>query len=103
MDLYKRLKSMLITEYQYASLRYQCQKIINNPMLRGDFILPLLISTFIFEVLCDTNVISTVLHGQSIVLAPNLKRQQTDSSLGYQCALITLGEIFFFAIKIILK
>ncbi|XP_047136494.1 zinc finger SWIM domain-containing protein 8 isoform X1 [Hydra vulgaris] len=91
MDLYKRLKSMSINEYQYASLRYQCQKIINNPMLRGDFILPLLISTFIFEILCDINVTSTVLYGQPVILAPGLKRQNSDSILGYQCALITLG------------
>ena len=49
-ELYKRLKSMLITEDKLTFIRYQARKLLTKPMLRGDIVLPYVVAIFIFEV-----------------------------------------------------
>ena len=83
---------MVLTDEHLAFIRYQSRKLIASPMLRGDGVLPLIMATFLFEVLCEENVTSSVLLGQNIRLSANAGRMDDDEKVGYKCALVSLGK-----------
>ena len=91
-ELYKRLKDMLITEERLSFIRYQARKLLVKPMLRGDIVLPYIVAIYIFEVLCNENITNCLYSGQNISFASMLQRTKEDELLGYQCALVTLGN-----------
>ena len=61
MALYQKLTNILISDEHLAFIRFQGRKLLASPYLRGDAVLPLIIATYIFEVLCKEHVQSTVL------------------------------------------
>ena len=91
MSLYEKLRSMTLHEEHIAFIRYKAHQIVQNPSLRGDAVVPLIIATYIFEVLCDANVSSTVLKGPPIQCA--CKRSAEDKAIGYKCALSAIGKL----------
>ena len=50
MSLYQKLTNILLTDEHLAFIRFQARKLLANPYLRGDAVLPLIIATYVFEV-----------------------------------------------------
>lgn len=93
MSLYEKLKGMKITNERLTLIRYQARKLSTCPMLRGEDVLPLLLATFIFEVLCQEHVTSTVLQAPCITFIEGLNVIPEDEILGYNCGIKALGKI----------
>lgn len=83
---------MQVTEERLTFMRYQARKLLSKPMLRGDIVLPYMIAIFIFEVLCEENISQCSYSGQSITYVDSCPKSDSDKQLGYNCALVTLGN-----------
>ena len=84
----------------YFIIRYQARKLCAKPMLRGDIVLPYIIAMLVFEVMCGENIDSCIYSGPKVKLAGNtLQTGKEDEQLGYQCAVLVLGEYNFFIIS----
>ena len=92
MSLYEKLKGIKITNERLILIRYQARKLLTCPMLRGEDVLPLLLATFIFEVLCQKHVTSTVLQAKPITFIDGLNIMPDDEILGYECGIKALGK-----------
>ena len=51
MALYQKLTNILLNEEHVAFIRFQARKLLATPYMRGDAVLPLIIATYIFEVI----------------------------------------------------
>ena len=92
MSLYEKLKGMKINNERLTLIRYQARKLLTCPMLRGEDVLPLLLATFIFEVLCQEHVTSTVLQAPCLTFIEDLNIMPEDEILGYNCGIKALGK-----------
>ena len=94
-DLVSLLKRLPLGPAELAVVREKAELLHHGELKRGEAVLPIMLATFIFDVLCSSNG------------GKQAKRQVTeklcattteDEELGFQAALHAIGEVFIYLI-----
>ena len=91
-ELFTLLKRLPLAHAELAIIREKAELLQQGQLKRGDAVLPIMLATFIFEVLCPKNGGSQAKRQATVKLCETTKE---DEELGFQATLFVLGTAQF--------
>ena len=91
-ELVTLLKRLPLAHAELAIIREKAELLQQGQLKRGDAVLPIMLATFIFEVLCPKNGGSQAKRQATVKLC---ETTQEDEELGFQATLFVLGTAQF--------
>ena len=91
-ELVTLLKRLPLAHAELTIIREKAQLLQQGQLKRGDAVLPIMLATFIFEVLCPKNCSSQAKRQATVKLCETTRE---DEELGFQATLFVLGTTRF--------